>query len=80
MSSSFWLLQVDSCDFSQALLKKELLKSVNSNFTLAVHSPKIKEAKTHFGEKKEKNMASPGFEPTISKSDVDRANHYSIAQ
>ena len=34
------------------------LKSVNSNFTLAVHSPKLGQAKTHFlshfGEKKEK--------------------------
>ena len=58
------------------------LKSVNSNFTLAVHSPKLNHAKTHFlshfGEKKRKNMARPGFEPTISRSEVDRANHYSI--
>jgi hypothetical protein len=23
-------------------------------------------------------MARPGFEPTISRSEVDRANHYSI--
>ena len=34
------------------------LKSVNSNFTLAVHSPKLNQAKTHFlshfGEKKKK--------------------------
>ena len=42
------------------------LKSVNSNFTLAVHSPKFGQAKTHFlshfrGKKRE-NMARPGFE------------------
>ena len=58
------------------------LKSINSNFTLAVHSPKLNKAKTHFlshiGEKNEKNMARPGFEPTISRSEVGRANHYSI--
>ena len=28
--------------------KTYLLKSVNSNFTLAVHSPKLGQAKTHF--------------------------------
>ena len=33
-----------------------------------------------FKKKKKENMASPGFEPTISKADVDRANQYSIAQ
>ena len=59
-----------------------LLKSVNSNFTLAVHSQKFGQAKSHFlshvGEKKRKNMARPGFEPTISRSEVDCANHYSI--
>jgi hypothetical protein len=58
------------------------IKSVNSNFTLAVHSPKFGQAQTHFlsllGEKKRKNMARPGFEPTISISEVDRANHCSI--
>ena len=47
------------------------LKSVNSNFTLAVHSQKFGQAKSHFlshvGEKKRKNMARPGFEPTISR-------------
>ena len=46
------------------------LQSVNSNFTLAVHSPKLDQAKTHYlshiGEKKRKNMARPGFEPTIT--------------
>ena len=51
------------------------LKSVNCNFTLAVHSPKLGRAKTHFlshfGEKEGKNMARPGFEPTISRSEVD---------
>ena len=55
------------------------LKSVNSNFTLEVHSPKLGQAKTHFlshfGEKE--NMARPGFEPTISRSEADSANHYS---
>ena len=58
-----------------------MLKSVNSKFTPAVHSPKLNHAKTHFlshfGEKKRKNMARPGFEPTISRSEVDCANHYS---
>ena len=58
------------------------LKSVNSNFTLAVHSPKLNQAKTHFlshfSEKKRKNMARLGFEPMISGSEVARANHYSI--
>ena len=38
-----------------------LLKSVNSNFTLAVHSPKFGQVKTHFLShfrgKKRKNMA-----------------------
>ena len=42
---------------------------------MAVHSPKLNHAKTHFlshfGEKKEKNMARPGFEPTINRSEVD---------
>ena len=60
------------------------LKSVNSNFTLAVRSRKFGQAKTHFlshvGEKKRKNMAKPGLEPTISRSEVDRVNHYSNAQ
>ena len=55
------------------------LKSVDSNFTLAVHSPKLNQAKTHFlshlGEKKRKNMTRKGFEPTISRSEVGRANH-----
>ena len=61
-----------------------VLKSVNSNFTLAVNSPKLDQAKTHFlshlGEKEGKNMARLGFEPTISRSEVDRANHSSIGQ
>ena len=59
-----------------------LLKSVNSNFTLAVRSRKFGQTKTHFfshgGEKKRKNMSRLGFEPSISRSEVDRANHYSI--
>ena len=58
------------------------LKSVNSNLTLAVHSPKLGQAKTHFlshfGGKKRKNMARPGFEPMISRSEVGLANQYSI--
>ena len=58
------------------------LKSVNSNFTLAVHSQKFGQVKTHFlshvGKKERKNMARLGFEPTISRSEVDPANHYSI--
>ena len=50
------------------LLLRILLKSANPNFTLAVHSPKLNHAKTHFlshfGEKKKKkNMARPGFNP-----------------
>ena len=44
-----------------------LLKSVDSNFTLAVHSPKFGQAKAHFlrhlEEKKRNNMARLGFEP-----------------
>ena len=60
----------------------KLLKSVNSNFTLTVHSPKLNHAKTHFlshfGEKKRKTMARPRFETKISRSEVDRANYYSI--
>ena len=59
-----------------------VLKSVKSNFSLAVHSPKLDQAKTHFlshiGEKNKKNMARPWFEPTISRSEVGHANHYSI--
>ena len=31
-----------------SVLTAEGLKSVNSNFTLAVHSPKFGQAKTHF--------------------------------
>ena len=62
------------------------LKSVNSNFTLAVRSRKFGQDKTHFlshvGEKKEKkekkNMVRPGSKPKISRSEVDCANHYSI--
>ena len=54
-----------------------VLKSVNSNFTLAVNSPKLDQAKTHFlshlGEKKKKI-----FEPPISRSEDDGVNHYSI--
>ena len=42
------------------------LKSVNSNFTLALRSGKFGQAKTHFlshvGGKREKKMAKPGFE------------------
>ena len=34
--------------FSLLITKYYLLKSVNSNFTLAVHSPKFGQAKTHF--------------------------------
>ena len=64
------------------LFSANTLESVNSNFTLAVCSRKFEQAKTHFlchlGEKKSKNMAGPGFEPRISKSDVERANHYTI--
>ena len=30
------------------------------------------------GEKKRNNMARQGFEPTISRSEVDCAKHYSI--
>ena len=59
------------------------LKSVNSDFTLAIRSLKFGQAKTHFlvscwGKKRIRNMARPGIEPTISRSDIDCANHYSI--
>ena len=60
---------------------KYRLKSVNSNFTLAVHSPKFGQAKTFcliLGGKKEKKIARPGFELMISRSVVNRANHYSF--
>ena len=57
----------------------KLLKSVNSTFTLAIRSQKFGQAKVSCWEKKEeKNMAKPGFEPTISRSEVDHASHYSI--
>ena len=60
-----------------------IVKSVNSNFTLAVHSPKFGQAKTHLlshsGEKRRKNMARLEFQPRISRSKVDYANHYSIS-
>ena len=60
----------------------QTLKSVNSNFTLAVHSPEFNHAKTHllshFEEKKRKIMARPGFEPMISRWEVHRANNYSM--
>ena len=50
------------------------VKSVKSNFTLAVHSTKLNPAKTHFlshlGEKKRKNMARLGFEPMINRSEL----------
>ena len=54
---------------------------------MAVRSRKFGRAKTrflsHVGEKMTKNMARPGFEPTISRSEVDCkvvdcANYYSI--
>ena len=55
-------------EFFETVYLLEKLKSVNSNFTLTVHSPKLNQAKTHFlshlGEKKRKNMARPGFKPT----------------
>ena len=55
----------------------QLLKSANSNFTLAVHSPKLTFCLIFLG-KREKKMARPGFEPMISRSEIDCANHYSI--
>ena len=68
--------------FSWFFLAMWLLKSVNSNFTLAVRSPKLWQAKTHFlshfGEKKRKNVTRSEFEPMISRSEVDHAYHYSI--
>ena len=49
-----------------------LLKSVKSILTLVVRSLKFGQAKAHFlshvGEKKRKNIASPGFEPMLSRS------------
>ena len=56
---------LDLDDGSTAVGIKFELKSDNSNFTLAVHSPKLNHAETHFlshfGGKKGKNR--PGFEP-----------------
>ena len=79
-SASFMLPQKSNLLLTSESPKR--VKSVNSNLTLAVHSPKLNQAKTHFlshlGEKKRKNMARSGFEPTISRSEVDHANHYSI--
>ena len=62
----------------------DLLKSFNSNFTLAVHSPKLNHAKTlflsHFGEKKvEKGLYRLGFEPAIFQSEGECVNHYTMA-
>ena len=53
------------------------VKSVNSNFTLAVRSPKFGQAKTHFlSHYGEKNMTGPGFEPMTIRSEAHLANHY----
>ena len=49
--------------FLEYLMKQILLKSVNSNFTMAVHSPKLGQAKTHFGEKKEKIWLDQDLNP-----------------
>ena len=58
-----------------------MLKSVNSNFTLAVHSPKFGQAKTHFlchfGKKREKIWRGRDSNPW-SVDQKSRANHYSI--
>ena len=63
----------------KAILIPRLLKSVNSNSPLAARSLKFGQAKTHFlshfGKKRRKNMARPGFKPMISRSEVDLANH-----
>ena len=61
-------------------LQEKALKSVSSNFTLAVHSPKFGQAKTHFlshygGGGNKKNMARLGWD---SNPEAHRANHYSI--
>ena len=46
---------------------KKMVKSVNSKFTLAAHSPKLGQAKTHFlshfGEKKEKIWLDQDLNP-----------------
>ena len=55
---------------------------VNSTCTLAERSQKFGQANTHFLShvwgKREKKMAKPGFEPTISRIEIDHANHNSI--
>ena len=47
----------------------------NTSFSFNNTTSKLSQAKTHFlfhfGEKKRKNMARPGVEPTISRSEVD---------
>ena len=71
-----WLVESQKSLYSQSLVSKEvaksLLKSVNSNFTLAVHSPKFGQAKTHFlshlCENEKIYMARQGFESMISRS------------
>jgi hypothetical protein len=55
-----------------------IIKSVNSNFTLAVHSDRPRLTFCLILRKKRKNMATLGFEPTISRSEVGCVNHYSI--
>ena len=61
--------------------KKSRSFTVGASFRLSSYYS-LNKAKTHFlshlGEKKRRNMARPGFEPTISRSEVDLANHYSI--
>ena len=49
--------------FSLKLKPLDFLRSVNSNFTLTVHSPKLWQAKTHFGEKKEKIWLDQNLNP-----------------
>ena len=49
VAATLWYLEEERQRFWIWLI---LLKSVNSNFTLAVHSPKLGQAKTHFLERK----------------------------
>ena len=54
-----------------------ILKSVSSNQTLTARTPKYSLFVSSWG-KKEKKYVKPGFVPTISTSEVDRANHDNI--
>ena len=67
--------QHSSLDFEKNIYA---LKSLNSNFTHQnFDKPRLTFCLIFWG-KKGNNMAWPGFEPMISRLEVDHANHYSI--